>query len=149
MRTWFQCTVKYAKETDQGLMKVVSEKYMLDSVSFTEAEARIYEVLGSVIRGDFQVTAVAKSTVVDVFFYEDIDIWYECKVTYFIVDSDMGREKKVAQRMLVTAHDAKEAYDRIHESLSNMLVSFRVPEVKETTIIEIFPYEKEEETDEE
>jgi hypothetical protein len=145
MRIWFLCRVKYAKENEQGLLKNVSEQYLVDAVSFTEAEARIYDMLGSVIRGDFQVTNISKSNFVDVFFYEDIDIWHKCKITYVVADADSGKEKKVTQFMLVTAHDVKEAYDRIHQSLSNMLISFRVPEVNESPIVEVFPYEKDDE----
>ncbi|WP_215226435.1 DUF4494 domain-containing protein [Echinicola shivajiensis] len=145
MRIWFLCKVKYAKENEQGLLKNVNEQYLIDAVSFTEAEARIYDMLGSVIRGDFQVTNISKSNIVDVFFYEDIDIWHKCKITYVVTDADSGKEKKVTQYMLVSAHDVKEAYDRIHESLSNMLVSFRVPDINESPIVEIFPYESEDE----
>ena len=145
MRTWFLCKVKYAKENEQGLLKNVSEQYLVDAVSFTEAEARIYDMLGSVIRGDFQVTNISKSNIVDVFYYEDIDVWHKCKITYLVTDADSGKEKKVTQFMLVTAHDVKEAHDRIFESLNNMLVTFRVPEIAESPIVEIFPYEKEDE----
>ena len=144
MRIWFLCKVKYAKETEQGLLKNVSEQYLVDAVSFTEAEARIYDMLGSVIRGDFQVTNISKSNLVDVFFYEDIDIWHKCKITYLVADGDSGKEKKVTQYMIVTAEDVKQAYDRIQESLSNMLVSFRVPDITESSIIEVFPFEKDE-----
>ncbi|HSJ66924.1 MAG TPA: DUF4494 domain-containing protein [Anditalea sp.] len=145
MRTWFLCKVKYAKENEQGLLKNVSEQYLVDAVSFTEAEARIYDMLGSVIRGDFQVTNISKSNIVDVFFYEDVDIWHKCKITYVVADADSGKEKKVTQYMLVTAHNVKEAYERIYESMSNMLVTFNVPDVNESPIVEIFPYEKEDE----
>lgn len=145
MRIWFLCKVKYAKENEQGLLKNVSEQYLVDAVSFTEAEARIYDLLGSTIRGDFQVTNISKSNFVDVFPYDDIDIWHKCKITYVVADADSGKEKKVTQYMLVTAHDVKEAYDRIHESLSNMLVTFKVPDITESPIVEIFPYEREDE----
>lgn len=145
MRIWFLCKVKYAKENEQGLLKNVSEQYLVDAVSFTEAEARIYDMLGSTIRGDFQVTNISKSNFVDVFPYEDIDIWHKCKITYTVADGDSGKEKKVTQYMLVTAHDVKEAYERIHESLSNMLVTFRVPDITESPIVEVFPYEHEDE----
>lgn len=145
MRIWFLCKVKYAKENEQGLLKNVSEQYLVDAVSFTEAEARIYDMLGSTIRGDFQVTNISKSNFVDVFPYDDIDIWHKCKITYVVADADSGKEKKVTQYMLVTAHDVKEAYDRIHESLSNMLVTFRVPDITESPIVEVFPYEHDDE----
>lgn len=145
MRIWFLCRVKYAKANEQGLLKNVSEQYLVDAVSFTEAEARIYDMLGSTIRGDFQVTNISKSNFIDVFPYDDIDIWHKCKITYVVADADSGKEKKVTQYMLVTAHDVKEAYERIHESLNNMLVTFRVPDVNESPIVEVFPYESEDE----
>ena len=142
MRTWFLCKVKYAKENEEGLLKNISEQFLVDAVSFTEAEAIIFDRLGSQIRGDFQVTGLSKSNIVDVFFYEDADIWHKCKITYLVTDADSGKEKKVTQYMLVTANELKEAYDRIQESLSNMLVSFRVPDIVESPIVDIFPYEK-------
>ena len=144
MRTWFLCKVKYAKENEEGLLKNISEQYLVDAVSFTEAEAIIYDRLGSQIRGDFQITGLSKSNIVDVFFFEDADIWYKCKVSYLVSDGESGKEKKVTQYMIVTASDVKEAYDRIQESLSNMLVSFRVPDIVESPIVEVFPYEKDE-----
>lgn len=140
MKIWFICKVKYQKESEDGKVKNVSEPYLVDAVSFTEAEARIYEELGSIIRGDFQVTNISKSNIVDVFHYDDIDIWHKCKITYSVADEDSGKEKKITQFMLVSAHNVREAYDRIFESLSNMLVTFRVPDVVESPIVEIFPY---------
>ncbi|MFC3417640.1 DUF4494 domain-containing protein [Algoriphagus hitonicola] len=143
MRTWFLCKVKYAKENEQGLLKNISEQYLVDAVSFTEAEAILYDRLGSQIRGDFQVTGISKSNIVDVFFYEDADLWHKCKITYLVADGDNGKEKKVTQYMIVTAEDVKQAYDRIQESLNNMLVSFRVPDITESPIVEVFPYDSE------
>ncbi len=144
MRTWFLCKVKYAKENEEGLLKNISEQYLVDAVSFTEAEAIIYDRLGSQIRGDFQITGLSKSNIVDVFYYEDADIWYKCKISYLVSDGESGKEKKVTQYMIVTASDIKEAFDRIQESLNNMLVSFRVPDIVESPIVEVFPYEKDE-----
>lgn len=144
MRIWFLCKVKYAKETEEGLLKSISEQYLVDAVSFTEAEAILYDRLGSQIRGDFQVTGISKSNIVDVFFYDDADIWHKCKVSYLVADADSGKEKKVTQYMIVTAEDVKQAYDRIQESLSNMLVSFRVPDITESALLDVFPFEKDE-----
>ena len=142
MRTWFSVKVKYAKETEEGLLKAITEQYLVDAVSFTECEAIIYDRLGSQIRGDFQVTHIAKSNIVDIFFYADEDVWHKCKIQYIVADGDSGKEKKVTQYMLVNANGVPQAHERIQQSLSNMLVSFQVPDVVETKIIEVFPYEK-------
>jgi hypothetical protein len=144
MKTWFLCKVKYQKEDENGALKNVTEAYLLDAVSFTEAEARIYEKLGSTIRGEFYVTSISKSNIVDVFYFEDADIWHKCKITYYVAE-ESGKEKKITNFMLVTAHDVKQAYDRMYESLHNMLVSFKVPEIVETQIVEVFPYDSVEE----
>src|SRR5690606_40236159 len=147
MRTGFLCKVKYAKENEEGLLKSIAEQYLVDAVSFTEAEAILYDRLGSQIRGDFQVTGISKSNIVDVFYFEDADVWHKCKISYLVADGDSGKEKKVTQYMIVTAEDVRQAYDRIQESLSNMLVSFRVPEIVESAIVEVFPFEKDEVAD--
>ncbi|HEY4756076.1 MAG TPA: DUF4494 domain-containing protein [Ignavibacteriaceae bacterium] len=139
MKHWFLVKVKYAKENEDGLLKSISEEYLADAFSFTECEAIIYDRLGSQIRGDFQITHIAKSNIVDVFFYEDSDIWFKCKISYLISDGDSGKEKKIIQYMIVTAKDVTEAHERIRESLSNMLVSFEVPSVVETKILEVYP----------
>lgn len=144
MKTWFLCKVKYQKEDGNGRLKSVTEPYLVDAVSFTEAETRIYEEMGERIRGEFIITGISKTKIVDVFHYEDADIWHKCKVTYYVAEEN-GKEKKIVNQFIVTADNAKDAYDRIYESLGNMLVSFRVPEVVESPIVEVFNYTSSEE----
>lgn len=138
MKTWFQVTIRYAKEDEQGRVKNVSEKYLADALSFTEAEAKIYEEMGQRVMGDFTVTHIAKTQITDVFEYTDADQFYQAKVCYYVADADSGKEKKVTNVMLVTAHSVDEAHNRIRESLNNMLVTFTVPEVKESAVLEVF-----------
>lgn len=143
MKIWFQCKIKYHKEEESGKLKKVTEPYLVDAVSYTEAEARIYQELGSVIRGDFEVTSLTKSKIIDIFHYDDSDTWYQCKVVYTVTDDDSGKEKKVTNLMLVTAGDLREAYDRLVESLGTLLVTYKITEIKESPIVEIFPYYEE------
>jgi hypothetical protein len=139
---WFITKVKYNRTNEKGLLKAVTEQYLVDADSFTETEARIYEKLEEIVIGDFDVTDISKTNYTDVFFYNDCQVWYKCKIQYYLVDESSGKEKKVTQYMLVEAQTAKEAYDRIFESLNNMLVTFTVPDVIETKIIEVFDYSK-------
>lgn len=138
MKTWFNCTVKYMKENDQGKTKMVTEKYLVDALSFTEAESKIYKEIGQRVMGEFQVHAIARSGITDVFEYPDADTFYQTKVCYHAADADSGKEKKITDLMLITAKDVNQASDRIKESLNNMLVTFTVPEVKESQILEVF-----------
>ena len=149
MATWFICKVKYQKQDEKGKATNVSEQYLVDALSFTEAEARIYEKLGSVISDEFFINNISKSNLTDVFYYEDADVWYKCKMTYALEVEGSGRqpggkEKKVVNYVLLTAANAKQAYERVYESLNNMLVEFQVPDVVESPIVEVFPADREE-----
>ena len=146
MATWFICKVKYQKQDEKGKVKNLSEQYLVDALSFTEAEARIYEKLGSVISGEFHINNISKSNLTDVFYYEDADVWYKCKMTYSLEEEGSGKEKKIVNYVLLTAANAKQAYERVYESLNNMLVEFQVPDVMESPIVEVFPPDQEEDT---
>lgn len=139
MKQWFLCKVKYQKEDENGRLRSVTEPYLVDAVSFTEAETRIYEEMGERVRGEFLITGISKSKIIDVFNYDDVDVWYKCKVVYYVAE-ESGKEKKIVNQMIITAHNVKEAYERIYLSLDNMLVSFQVPEIVESPIIEVFNY---------
>jgi hypothetical protein len=140
MNTWFTVKVKYTKQLEDGRLKRVTEPYLVDAVSFTDAEARIYEEIGSSVQGEFSITGISKTDFADIFYYEDAEDWYKCKLTYISVDADSGKEKKVSHNYLVTAHDLKQAYERIQESMSEMLVSYEVPAIMLTPIVEVLPY---------
>lgn len=151
MNTWFTVKVKYTKQLDDGTFKRVSEPYLLAAMTFTDAEARIYEELGSIIRGEFTVTNIARTEYHDIFYYEDADLWYKCKVTYqsegdgLEIESDLNpkKVKKVSQNFLVTATSVKEAFERIQESLSTLMVDYQIPSIMLTPIVDIFPFNEE------
>lgn len=138
--TWFNVKVKYTKQLEDGRLKRVTEPYLIDSVSFTDAEARFYEEIGQNILGDYSITGIAKKDYMDIFYYEDADDWYECKLTYISIDEEEGKDKKIKCNFLVTASSVKEACSRIDESLSDMMVSYDITAVTITTITEVLPY---------
>jgi hypothetical protein len=145
MNSWYTVKVKYTKQFEDGRLKRVSEPYLVDAVSFTDAEARIYEELGASIRGEFLISGISKTDFADIFHYDDADDWYKCKITYVSVDADSGKEKKISSNFLVSAHSVKEAYSRLEESLDGMMVSYEIPSIILSTIVDIFPFSGERE----
>lgn len=143
MNSWFTVKVKYTKQLDNGTFKRVSEPYLLAAMTFTDAEARIYEELGSVIRGEFNVVGISRTELHDIFAYDDADVWYKVKVTYEAEGDEEEKKKKISQNFLVSAHNIKDAYDRIKESLASMLVDFQIPSISVSPIVEIFPFNEE------
>ncbi len=142
MNNWFTVKVKYTKQLENGTFKRVSEPYMLAAMTFTDAEARIYEELGALIRGEFTVVGIARTDVHDIFAYDDSETWYKCKVTYDKVDDEGEGDKKktISQNYLVTAPNVKDAYIRVQESLSTLMIDFKITIVATSPIVEIFPY---------
>ncbi|MFD1552854.1 hypothetical protein DNU06_08180 [Putridiphycobacter roseus] len=140
MNSWHTVKVKYTKEFQDGTLKRVTEPYLVSAISFTDAEARIYQEVGEFIRGEFMVTSIAKTDFNDIFQYDDAEVWYKAKVSYVSEDADSGKEKKVNTNYLVSAGNVKEAYERIEESLKGLMVTFEIPTISVTPIVEIFPY---------
>jgi hypothetical protein len=145
MNSWFTVKVKYTRQLENGTFKRVSEPYLLAAMSFTDAEARIYEELGSRIRGEFNVVGISRTELHDIFVYDDADVWYKCKITYDKVDEDGEKSKKIAQQFLVSAHSVKDAFDRIQESMGAYMVDFEIPSITVSPIVEVFPFNDESE----
>ncbi|MDP4637137.1 MAG: DUF4494 domain-containing protein [Crocinitomicaceae bacterium] len=143
MNSWFTVKVKYTKQLENGSFKRVSEPYLLAAMTFTDAEARIYEELGTTIRGEFQVTGIARTDLHDIFQYDDTETWFKCKVTYDRMDEEGEKAKTVSQNFLVSASNVKEAYERTVESLSTMMIDFNIASIVSSPIVEIFPYREE------
>ncbi len=143
MNSWFTVKVKYTKQLDNGSFKRVSESYLLAAMTFTDAEARIFEELGSSIRGEFQVSGITRTDLHDIFQYDDSEKWFKCKVTYDRLDEEGEKAKTVSQYFLVSAAHVKEAYERIEESLATLMIDFNVVSIVASPIVEIFAYRDE------
>jgi len=144
MKIWYSCKVKFTKETEDGFLKQVTENYLVDAVSYTDAETRIYAIMEDHVRGEFSVASISKTNLSEVINYEDEENWYKCKVTYSTVDGDKAKEVKVTTYFLVAAADVKQAFERVEDNLSSMLVPFEIPAINLTNFIEVFPLQSEE-----
>jgi hypothetical protein len=144
LHTWFECKVKYIKtDENTGKEKKVTEPYLVDAVSFTEAESRIHEEMQTMIRGDFQVTNIRKADYSDLFPDFPGDRWYKCKVSHLSIDENAGKEKKISSQMLVMADNVRDAYDNLMKGLSDMVVDFEVQSITESPLMDVFPYDAE------
>ena len=142
LHTWFECKVKYVKvDENSGKEKKVTEPYLVDAVSFTEAEKRIYEEMQTMIRGEFQVTNIRKADYADLFPNFPGDRWFKCKVSHLSIDENAQKEKKVTSHMLVMADNVRDAYDHLMDGLSDMVVDFQVMSIAESPLMDVFPYE--------
>lgn len=140
MNNWFTVKVKYIKQLENGTFKRVTEPYLLSAMTFTDAEARIYEELGSIIRGEFSVIGIARTEIHDIFHYEDSEEWFKIKISFKSDSEEGSKGKKVSQSFLISAHSVKDACERLKESLQGMLIDYTITSAVVSPIVEIFPY---------
>ena len=145
MNSWFTVRVRFTKQQENGTFKRVTEPYLLAAVSFTDAETRIYEELGSLIRGEFIVLSIARTEIHDIFQYDEADVWYKAVISYDKMDDEGDKKSKIKQTFLVSAESVKEANDRIVENLSTLMIDYVIDGIVVTPLVDIFPFLSEEE----
>ncbi|MFY0605378.1 MAG: DUF4494 domain-containing protein [Cyclobacteriaceae bacterium] len=141
MKIWYSCKVKHNRELDDGMLKQVTDAFLLDAVSYTDAESRLYEICERDIRGEFTVTQITKTNIAEVVEDDAYDKYFKCKVVYATVDGDSDKEVKINTYLLVSAEHVKQAFEKVEEHLNAMLVPFEIPSITLTTFLEVFPYE--------
>ena len=143
MHTWFQCKVKYERNVDDGSIAKVSETYLIDALSFTEAEERINEEMKPYISGDFMVTDIKRAKIYELFENESGDRWYRSKVNFVSLDEEKGVEKRITTTMYAQASTLKEAVDVIDKGMKGTLADYEIASVAETDVMDIFKYHAE------
>ena len=143
MYTWFECNVGYEQGED-GLIKKVTEPYLIEAFSYTEAEARVMQELSPYISGDYSITNIKRAKIAELFPNDLGDRWYTCKINIILLDESRGIEKKVANYILVQASAVLDAWQKLEIGMKGTLSDYVVVSIGESPIIDIFPYKKEE-----
>lgn len=138
MANWFECKVRYDKMQENGSVKKVNEPYMVDALSFTEAEARIIEEMTPFISGEFSVSAVKRTKISEIFRDDSADKWYLVKVAFITIDEKTAAEKKSVSQILVAANDFKGAYDNFMEGMKGTMADFEIQSITETLIMDVY-----------
>lgn len=141
MQQWYECKVKYEKTMEDGKLKNVSEGYLVDAMSFTEAEARINKELSQYISGEFNVANISKSRLAEIFDSETGEAWYKCKVAFVIIDEKSGKEKKVSSQMLVNAVGVKDAFEMLDKEMQKGMSDYDIQAVVLSNIYDVFGFE--------
>jgi len=125
---------------DNGVAKRVTEPYLVDALSFTEAEARIIEEMKPFISGEFSIADIKRARLAELFFNENGDRYYKLKVNFITLDEKSGAEKKKAAQMLAQASDIEEAVLVLKEGMKGTMSDYEIASVTETMIMDVFPF---------
>lgn len=140
---WIECKIKYGKVMEGGSMKSVTEQYVVDAMSFAEAEKRIIEEMAPRISGEYEVTDVKKASYKEVFFDDGdncSDRWYKAKLDFITIDERTEKEKRSRVTYLVNAATLKDAFRNIETVMSGTMIDYDAASISETKIMDVFLY---------
>lgn len=139
---WFESKVKHIRVGEDGRERKVNEAYLLDAMSYTEAESRITKEMETIVRGDFYISGLKKSNITEVVSSSDEtdDRWYKAKIAIIDADEVSGREKRSFQYYLVAASNTNRALENLEKSLATFIVPYEVCTITDTLFVDVFPY---------
>ena len=143
MSQWIKTSVRFTKIMENGTAKRVTESYLVDALSFAEAEARILREVTAYVRGEFNVSAVKKSNVQEIFRnkveYDCEQKWYKAKVAFITLDEKTNSEKRTTAIYMVQAPDFHNALENFVESMKKeTMEDFMIVGIEETAILDVF-----------
>jgi len=137
---YYETRVKFHKVDQSGHERKVTDLYLLDAVSYTDAEARIYEIMKELTRSEFLIMSIKKSNITEVISAKDGEWWYKAKISLVSIDEEKGREVKISNYILVAGNDINDAQVQLAEGLSYMIMPYEVVSVTLSKVADVFPY---------
>ena len=137
---WFETKVQYEKVQVDGMQKKVTEQYVVDALSFTEAESSIIEEIKPYVSGDYKIKNITPANYHDVFFSDDTqdDKWYKVKLTFITIDEKTEKEKHSIVHYLVQARSTGTAQQAINDVMSKSMIDYETVSISETKILDVF-----------
>ena len=137
---WFETKVQYEKVQVDGMQKKVTEQYVVDALSFTEAESSIIEEMKPYVSGDYKIKNITPANYHDVFFSDDTqdDKWYKVKLTFITIDEKTEKEKHSIVHYLVQARSTGTAQQAINDVMSKSMIDYETVSISETKILDVF-----------
>ena len=134
---FFECTVSYVKMMENGVQKKVSEPYVVNALSFTEAEAVIIEYIRPYITGEFIVKNIKRCKCNELVPDANGDRYYNMTIAIITLDEKSGKEKKTRVPLLVQAADMQKAMDNLKEHLKGSLSDYDIVKTEESKVIDV------------
>ena len=138
MPSWYVGKIKFQQEADNGTLVTVEEQYLLDAVSFTDAETRLYDIVSD-NTPDFSVEGINRVKISDVFEYGQTDDFFKLKMSY-LSEVEGAKPKKVSIVVYVNAKDVEDAIAKVKEAFKTMTIPYKIDDINSTKILQVYRY---------
>lgn len=138
--SWFECSVSYERTQDNGTQKRVTEKYVVEALSFTEAEANITEEISYYVSEEIKVKGIVPAQYSEIFFSDAANdgYWFKVKVKFITIDEKTSKEKYTNVVYLVQGSDISSAKANIEKELNKSMADCNLSGINETKILDVF-----------
>ena len=129
---------------EDGLLKKINDVYVVDALSFSEAEERIIEEMSSYISGEIEIVDVKIAPYREIFFADDnlADQWFKAKLSFITIDERSNKEKRTSMMYLVNAGNISSAINNIDKVMSGTMIDYVTTSISATKIFDVFEYKK-------
>lgn len=140
---WFEVKLRYDKVHEDGHEKKVTESYVVEALSFGEAEKTAIEFLGCYVSREIQVVNINPMKFREVFFneQESCDRYYKAILQFITIDEQTEREKHTQVYYLVQASSFDNCKDSIRTIMDGSMVDYQIASVSETKVIDVIEHE--------
>ena len=141
--TWFECKVRYEKTQEDGSEKLVNEQYVVDALSFTEAEASIIDNMSVYVSGEFKVANINPANYNEIFFsdIDDDDLWFKARLAFITIDEKKDKEKRTYVNYLIQAKCIERAKRYVDEVMGKTMNDYELKSLSETKIFDVFEHD--------
>ena len=142
---WFEAKIRFEKTMEDGMPKKVTELYVIDALSWGEAEQRILKEMSSFVSGEIEIVDLKIAAYKEIFFADSdmADKWYKVKLAFITIDEKTDKEKRTPVCYLVNAGAINSAIKNIEEVMSGTMIDYNTLNVSETSIMDVFEYKGE------
>lgn len=136
---WYECKIRYNQTQEDGVIKKVSEQYVVEAVSFSDAEGLITEELKSYTSGEFEVSGIKPTPYREIMFDDEVKSgnFYRCKINFITIDEGTGKEKKSKVNYLIKSESLDQAILNIDKALDGTMIDFSKSTITETSIVDV------------
>lgn len=135
---WFNCRVKWKKPDVDGVESNITEQYLIEAYTYTEAETGINQVMSELGGGTFHLLAITKTNIAEVHDAEDDAMWFKVKLSMVAFDDESGKEKQSSFNMLLNAENVRDAYDKAKGIMKDSGTGYVIPSITYTKFADVY-----------
>lgn len=135
--------MRYERQMEDGIQKMVTETYVVDAFTFGEAEEAITKEMTAFVSGEFNVKNITPANYGEIFFSDNAndDKWYKAKLTFITIDEKTGKDKRSNTNYLVQAGSFNAAVKNVEQVMGTTMVDYVIANIAETKIMDVYEHQ--------